>query len=79
MVYLRNRDSLDLITDGKPKTFNYGYGLNSKNEPKYFIYLPSTHEFDLQLNAHLKNFASDQGVIDDESRVIHNENHESFL
>ena len=45
VAYLRTNESLNLITDGHPKEFDFA--LYAKNKPQYFLYLPSTHEFDL--------------------------------
>jgi hypothetical protein len=45
IAYLRTNKSLNLIIDGHPKEFDYA--LFARNKPQYFLYLPSTHEFDL--------------------------------
>lgn len=70
-AYLKSRSSLEVISDGKPYEIDFSYsnptGLSTNpdlfSSAQYFLYLPSSHKFELQLNAHLSSFESDKGSL----------------
>jgi len=56
-----------LISDGSANYFPYNYKKHNEDDDskaKYFIYLPTSHDFDLQINAKLKSFSVDSGTIE---------------
>jgi len=66
VVYLKKEGSLDIIGDGATKKLDYVYDMNGAKEfetkVNYFIFLPSSHELELQLNAQLTKMQSDVGT-----------------
>ena len=61
VAYLRARNSLEVLSDGATREFGYAFESKSKdiNKPKYFMYLPSSHKFDLHVFSKMMNFQSD--------------------
>lgn len=58
---------MELISDGTPHDFSFAYEAKANPieiqhdnliKPQYFLYLPTAHKFDLQLDARLKSFQS---------------------
>ena len=69
---MRRQDSIDLISDGDAHEFSYGFVQDAESsegtgdsysKTQYFIYLPTSHDFDLQINAKLKSFQTDMGSL----------------
>jgi len=53
IAYLKKANSLDLISDGRSKRLGYVYNAQQPQRPSkvdYFIYLPTAHNLELQLN-----------------------------
>jgi hypothetical protein len=62
---LSDENSLKVISDGFPHEFDYTFVASelrlNRKKSSYFLYLPMTHNFDLEINSKLKSFASDAG------------------
>ena len=81
-AFLTGKDSLGLMSDGHAHEFYYAFAADAESQEntdnrysktQYFMYLPTSHNFDLQINAKLKSFQSDRGDLykeADDSRIF---------
>lgn len=70
-AYLRKAGSLDIISDGRSKHLSFVYqggdgivgSTRKQTKASYFLFLPTSHNLELQLNTQLTKYSSDQGTI----------------
>jgi hypothetical protein len=73
VVYLRDRKSLTLLSDGALHKFKFTFQPQKADPSSYFMYLPTSHKSDLLINSQLSSFESDVKSIyniDDDTNVF---------